>query len=311
MTQASSPADMQKLIVERLTGARGDPSHVVEAARACGERVLASLQDTMADAFSSALGLEMQEVEIARLGDCRPDAGSHAAMTIVAAETSPDAMVIALDATMIAICVSAFFGGDPDDRVLPIRRALTGIEREVAGRVSDMLAEAFNGTGSRAFRIRQPLPRPVTGDEIAKRVIRDGPAALIRYQIVFGESAGVITIAVPQRVLLSLRGEATASAKPAPPGRWRARFSEEVIRSTVSLEATIPLPRMTLADIVCMLPGQVIELPAHAQGATRLAARDKTLFNCEFGKLGQNYTVRLIEAFDAEQDLVDSIVRPD
>jgi len=40
----------------------------------------------------------------------------------------------------------------------------------------------------------------------------------------------------------------------------------------------------------------------------RLSARGQTLFVCEFGKLGQNYTVRIKHPFDAGQDFIDGLM---
>jgi flagellar motor switch protein FliM len=39
-----------------------------------------------------------------------------------------------------------------------------------------------------------------------------------------------------------------------------------------------------------------------------LASRDRTLFLCEFGRLGQNFTVRVIEPFDAKRELVEELL---
>ena len=45
-----------------------------------------------------------------------------------------------------------------------------------------------------------------------------------------------------------------------------------------------------------------------AQSKALLSARQKTLFVCEFGKLGKNYTVRIRHPFDAGQDLMDGLL---
>ncbi len=42
---------------------------------------------------------------------------------------------------------------------------------------------------------------------------------------------------------------------------WSARFSEEVMRSGVRVEATIPLSRMTLGELSGLFVGQVLEMP--------------------------------------------------
>ena len=80
------------------------------------------------------------------------------------------------------------------------------------------------------------------------------------------------------------------------------------MRSTVDLQATMPLARMTLGELAALHEGQVIELDEDAQSQARLSARQKTLFVCEFGKLGQNYTVRIRHPFDAGQELIDGLM---
>jgi flagellar motor switch protein FliM len=80
------------------------------------------------------------------------------------------------------------------------------------------------------------------------------------------------------------------------------------MRSAVTLDATMPLSRLTLGQIAGFAPGQVIELDEGAQVNARLRARDRTLFVCEFGKLGQNYTVRIRHPYDAGQDFIDGLM---
>jgi flagellar motor switch protein FliM len=65
---------------------------------------------------------------------------------------------------------------------------------------------------------------------------------------------------------------------------------------------------MTLGEIAMLQEGQIIELEENAQSQARLSARNMTLFVCEFGKLGQNYTVRIRHPFDAGQDLMDTLL---
>ena len=70
----------------------------------------------------------------------------------------------------------------------------------------------------------------------------------------------------------------------------------------------MPLARMTLGEIAGLHEGQVIEIEEEAQSQARLSARKKTLFVCEFGKLGQNYTVRVRHPFDAGQEFIDGLM---
>ena len=165
--------------------------------------------------------------------------------------------------------------------------------------------EAVNGSGSRAFNLRFPVPRPVSGAEMGKQIVRDGPAVRVDIAVFNGAGSGVVTLLMPQRVLLKHRGDAIASSTNA---EFGAKFSEEVMRSSVKLEATMPLTRLTLGQIASLREGQVIAIDVAAPSSALLSARNNTLFVCEFGKLGQNYTVRVNRPYDATQDLMEGLL---
>jgi len=80
------------------------------------------------------------------------------------------------------------------------------------------------------------------------------------------------------------------------------------MRSAVRLEATVPLGRLTLGDLSQLSVGQVLEMPQAAPTQTTLSAHKKPLFTCEFGKLGQNFTVRITEPFDQGKDFIDGLM---
>lgn len=304
MTKPAPHIETMTPIVERLTGATADPDRVIETARACADRCLAEIGASFEQEFSVPVGAECKSIEIARFVSARPASDGFGAMVIAAADTSPDALLMTLDAGAMAIAVCGMFGADEDIPVTPIDRPLSTIEIDVAARLFELFATAFNGSGSRALGIRFPLPAPIVGEEIDKRVIRDGPAARVVFEIALGESRGEVAVTIPQRVLMENRGSASQSSA----SGWRERFSEEVMRSSVSLQATIPLARLTLAQVASLQVGQLIEMPEQAPTQTRLSAKDQILFLCEFGKLGQNYTVRVAQPFDAQQDFVEGLL---
>jgi len=260
------------------------------------------------DKLAVAATVEVSRVELVRFTEARPAAENHA-MTIGASASSPDALVLTADTEAIALVVSALFGGDPAEPAAPIARALSPLELDVATQVFEQVAQAVNGSGERAFDLKLPMPLAFTGAEMARHMLRDGPAVRITFSIATAASRGTIVLTTPQRVLLKHRGGTGAPAGEAPQAAdWRARFSEEVMRSTVTLEATMPLSRLTLGEIAGFAPGQVLDLDEDAHVHARLAARDRTLFVCEFGKLGQNYTVRIRHPYDAGQDFIDGLV---
>jgi flagellar motor switch protein FliM len=302
-----SPAEMRDLIVERLTGATGDPARVTDAAQALAERCLASVAPAFAEAFPSAVTFECVEVRLSRFAEGRPPERSPWAMTIASSELSPDALLMTMEPDALSLTLAAVFGGDETLPLVPIDRDLSPIEIDLAAQVFDMFARAFNGSGERSLAVRFPLPRPISGADMAKQVIRDGPAVSITFEARLGPNTGRIHVTMPQRVLAQHRGDGAAPSRSGA-AAWRERFNEEVMRSAVQLDATMPLATLTLGQVAALEPGQIIELSGSAPTQTKLHAKDKTLFVCEFGKLGQNYTVRITQPFDAQQEFVDGLM---
>ena len=309
MTSPGSPSQTRALIIERLVGDSGEAAQVIGVGRGMAERSLPLLQKALAGELGAPVRVDLQAVEVSRVPDARARAGENFAMTIVSSPTSADAMTLVVDGPAIAVMVCALFGGDPDQPVSPIERELSQIEVDVATTVFQEVAVALNGSGRRSLELRLPVPKAMSGNEARRRVLRDGAAIRIVYGVSTPTDTGTITVMIPQRILLATRG-ATANTNDGGMTEfdWRARFSEEVMRSTVRLEATMPLARLTLGDLAGFQPGQVIEFEENAQLQAKLSARDRTLFVCEFGKLGQNYTVRVRHPHDAGQDFIDGLV---
>ncbi|MBA1140892.1 FliM/FliN family flagellar motor switch protein [Mesorhizobium neociceri] len=307
MTSPGSPSQARSLIIERLVGDSGEAGHVIGTGRSMGERALPLLQKSLAGELGAQVTVDLRAVEVSRVPDARVHAGESFALTIIPSPTSSDAMTLVIDAPAIAVMVCALFGGDPDQPVAPIERELSQIETDVATTVFQEVAQALNGSGRRSLELRLPVPRALSGNEARRRVLRDGAAVRIVFGISTPTDSGTVTVMIPQRILLATRGIADVHDSEGTTD-WRARFSEEVMRSTVTLEATMPLARLTLGDIAGFEPGQVIEFEETAQSHARLSARDKTLFVCEFGKLGQNYTVRIRHPYDAGQDFIDGLM---
>lgn len=296
-------------VIERLLGDTGEPEHIVRAARALGLRALPAIRDSLNEQVSCPIEIELETVTLARMAEARRADADNDALVVAASATSPDALMLIADAQAIALLVSALFGGDPDMPVAPIRRALTSIELELASVVFEATAKALNGSGVRALSIKFPMPAAVSGQELKKLIIRDGPSVRMTFRLVAPSGEGGFTVMMPQRVLLLHRGDGVAEPDDGvQQERWQARFGEEVMRSAVRLEASLPLARMTLGEISQLFVGQIIEMPENAPTGTTLSAHRKPLFNCEFGKLGHNLTVRVIEPFDHGEEFIHGLM---
>lgn len=304
MTSLASPAETRAYIVERLVGDTGEPDHVIEAARALAERTIAAMVSELKEAVGTVFAIELRSVALTRFATAKPAAPRGHALTVVSSTSSPDAMVMLLDPACMATVISAVFGGDPDLPLAPIERDLSPTEIGVATSVFQAVAEAFNGGGPRSFHLRFPVERAITGAELTKLVIRDGPGVRMEFLITNGAAAGLLVATMPQRVLLKHRGNGRDGEQ----SEWSARFNEEVMRSSVAIEATMPLARLTLGAIAAFKEGDLVELDEGVQEKAKLSSRGQTLFVCEFGRLGQNYTVRVRHPYDAGRDFIDGLM---
>jgi flagellar motor switch protein FliM len=304
-----SEVQTRNSIVERLIGDTGEPDHIIKAARSLAMRALPAIRDSLNEQVSYPIEIELESVALARMAEARRADVPNDALVVAASATSPDALMLIADADAISLLVSALFGGDPDMPVSPIERDLTSIELELASVVFEATAKALNGSGVRALSIKFPMPAAISGVELKKLIVRDGPSVRISFSLIAPSGEGRFTVMMPQRVLLLHRGDGAADVEDTvKDSEWRARFSEEVMRSAVRLEATVPLSRMTLGDLASLEVGQVLEMPEAAPTSTRLSARRKTLFTCEFGKLGQNFTVQILEPYDAGKEFIDGLM---
>lgn len=309
MTGSDATSQGRSSVIERLIGDSGETSLVIGGGRSLAERALPILQKRLVEEVAASLTIELKAVEVDRTGAARAHAGEVFALAVVPSSLSSDALTMVMDGHTVAVVVCAMFGGDPAAAAAPIERELSLVEAEAARLVFEQIAEAMNGSGQRSLDLRLPLTRALSGAEARRRPLRDGAAVRVDFAISTKADTGMVSVMVPQRVLLALRsGGGAEGVDPRAGADWRARFSEEVMRSGVRLEATMPLARLSLAEVASLQAGQVIEIAPAAQARVRLSAKDKTLFVCEFGKLGQNYTVRINRAFDAGQDLVDGLL---
>ncbi|WP_379067013.1 FliM/FliN family flagellar motor switch protein [Mesorhizobium sp. UC22_110] len=307
MSGLATMDDSRALVIERLVGDSGEASHVIGAGRSMGERIVSPLQKRLSGEIGAQVTIDLRAVEVSRTTQARSHAGDNFAMTVAPSTVSSDALTMVMDAQAVAVMVSALFGGDPEAAISPIERDLSPLEAEVATLVFEEIAQALNGSGKRSLDLRFPVPRAMSGQEARRRVLRDGAAVRLVFGLSTPTESGTITVMIPQRVLLVQRNGGTEE-ETSSQTEWHERFSEEVMRSAVTLEATMPLARMTLGDLARLHVGQVLDIEENAQGQAQLSARNKTLFVCEFGKLGQNYTVRIKQPFDAGQDFIDGLM---
>lgn len=290
-------------IVERLVGETGEPGEIVEAARAIVRRVVPALSEAVAQSISPLLCVELESVEVGRIAEARPE-GDGFALAIAASEASPDALILTLDPAACGVLVALLFGADPDAEAPAIARDLSPTEADICSLAFDVVANALSETGERVFAVRLPVPAAICGQDLRKLALRDGPGVRVTLSVGTASAKGRLVLTMPQRLLVRYRA---ADATHLPAATWTERMGEEVRRADVTVRATMPLQRMTLSQLAALQPGQVIDFQEDAASQVRLSARQKTLFVCDFGKLGANYTVRVRHPFENGSALLQAL----
>lgn len=297
--------DTRDGIIERLVGASAEPSRVMATTKAIGQRALSNIAAELSELVPAPFQIELESVDVGRIADMYKVASDCEPMAIAASPISPDALLLSMDEAALSLLVGLIFGAGPEVSPPSIGRAMSSIEKQVCARAFTRIAEAFNGSGQLGLNLRFPLSAPMVGDDRRRRIFRDGPSARLTYKFWTAGGEGRFILAMPQRIVMNRRVGDDAKAAPA---EWQSRLGGEVMRSKVMLEATMSLGQLTLGEISSLQRGQVLELSPAAPGEARLSARDNELFVCEFGKLGQNYTVRIKHAVDPEQELIDGLM---
>lgn len=306
------PAETRAYILERLVGDTAEPDRITAAARKFAQRAIGALAEGINQLLSNPIEVELEAIELGRYGQALSSTSEKNAVAVVQAAISPDALLLDLEPDCVSMLVAACLGADPEFRPIAIDRPLTPIELDVATAVFQEVATTFNGSGSRSLQLRMPVSRAFSGPEIRKHVLRDGPSARLVFTLKASNATGRLAVTMPQRVLLNARDEGKIGNEPVSETNdanvWTERLGEEVRKSSVTLEAAVPLAQMSLGELSMLTVGQILELPAGAQASTRLSSRNTTLFVCEFGKIGQNYSVRIKHPFDESQDFVDRLL---
>lgn len=95
-----------------------------------------------------------------------------------------------------------------------------------------------------------------------------------------------------------------AKGQSAKSSEWSDQLSEQVRRSQVTLNAKIRLQDLTLRTISKLAAGDVIPFYDRGDVRVEVSANSKELYICEFGRSGENYTVRVKDTINSDDDLI-------
>ncbi|MDE1992745.1 MAG: flagellar motor switch protein FliM, partial [Rhizobiaceae bacterium] len=198
-------------------------------------------------------------------------------------------------------------GAMPETIEAPTARPLSMIELDLAVMVFDKIANVLRSAVNAPGGFEPYLEPPHNIENRAKPAADhvDEFAAAISMTITLGKAESQIVVVVPQRVLLRTVVSAPKAKNPTAISEgWTEQLSEQVRRSQVTLEARVRLQTLTLNTISRLAVGDVIPFMDAGDVRVEVSANSRDLYICEFGRSGENYTVRVKDNVNSEDELL-------
>lgn len=298
---------MDPALLAKLTGGLGDKVAIEKLCAAMGHVYAEFLPDVIKSEFDI-------DVTVAYVG-CQ-SGGIHGLVSGLEANValvdgslrnwSPN-FIIGCGAGFILTLMERMLGAIPDMIGEPVLRPLSAMELDLAvmvfDRIGNVLRSAVNAPGGFEPSLEAPhnieQRQPPTEDQ------PDEFAAAIKMAITLGVVTSHFTLIVPQKVLLKTAIAAPKAKNPSNKSNaWTQQITQQVHRSQVTLDARIRLESLTLETISRLAVGDVIPFLDSEDVHVEVSANGKDLYICEFGKSGENYTVRVKDNINSDDELL-------
>jgi flagellar motor switch protein FliM len=311
--QASQPGpSMEKALLARLTGALGDQKTLERLTQDFGSLYQAFLPDVLQSELDLAVEITYEGYKSGLMSELVGGLGDNVALSDASLRNWCPSFVIACGNAFVITMMENLLGATPDTIFQPPMRPLSQIELDLSVVVFDKIAQVLrsgvNATGGFEPSIEPPHnadARLAPEDETS-----DPFAVSIRMGLKLGKVTSDFYLIVPQQYLLK-----TTVTIPKPKGefsrdreQWTESMSDQVRRSRVTLEAKIPLQSLTLAAISKLTAGDVIAFRDSEEIVVDVSANGREMYNCEFGRSGENYTVRVKENVSNENDILKHLL---
>lgn len=218
---------------------------------------------------------------------------------------------IAVPSQVIVAMVECLLGGDPDSLVEPVARLASNIELEMAPMITDKIASVLKSAVNAPGNYEPILSKPYNAKDKPKHPddYVDPFAALARIKVEFGTLTSHFCVIVPHKNLLKTAVQAPRATNAAKASvEWSDLLKEQVKRSDVRVEARIHLTPLRLGAISKLQPGDVIPFLEKGDVTVQVSANGRDLYDCEFGRAGERYTVRVKDTIGGENDLLNDLM---
>jgi flagellar motor switch protein FliM len=207
--------------------------------------------------------------------------------------------------------VEVMLGGDGSQPPYAGKRPFSKIETRVAAtfldRFSRALSAAVAPVAATTFAV-ESAANAIDFDPIGGR---GTPLFAVKLNLEISGRDSEIVMAVPQSAIVAMRKafSRTSSKDPAQPdARWSQQIEREITRANVTLNAVLDERTMRLGEISQLRVGQLLQLKATPRTRVHLECDGERMIVCQFGKSNGNYTLRVDDFVDREQEFMNDIL---
>ncbi len=297
---------MDRTLFAKLTGNLGDQAALARFGAAFAQVYAEFLPDIIKSETGLDITIAYAGCQSGLMNDLIAGLGGNHALVNGSLRNWAPKFILGCGSGFIMTLMEHMLGARPEDMEAAVARPLSIIELDLSvmvfEKIANVLRSAVNASGGFEPYLDPPYNvenRPAAGDD------GNDFAAAIAMTISLGKSLSQIVIIVPQRDLLRTVVSAPRAKNPTAASQaWSDQLSEQVRRSQVTLEARIRLESLTLDTISKLAVGDVIPFMDTGDVRVEVSANSKDLYICEFGRSGENYTVRVKDNVNSDDELL-------
>ncbi|WP_162724274.1 FliM/FliN family flagellar motor switch protein [Agrobacterium tumefaciens] len=297
-------------LLAKLTGGLSDRKTIAKVGSDIGHLYSEFLPDIFHSETGIAIDVEYIGSESGLMTDLIANIGGNFSVADCSLRNWCPNFMMAVGNGFVIALMERMLGAAADTIGEPDERSLSHIELDLAamvlGRIGGVLRSGVNAPGG--FEATIDPPFTANGKSAFEEMIAGLYGVTVRMKIAIGKVSSEFALIVPQRPLLKTsiaapKASAQALKKQA---EWVDLISEQVKRSQVTLEARIKLETLTLRTISRLVAGDVIPFQDMKQDdiGVEVSANGSKLYNCEFGKSGDRYMVRVKNNVSTDDEIL-------
>ncbi|MGV1818413.1 FliM/FliN family flagellar motor switch protein [Agrobacterium sp. CG160-95] len=297
-------------LLAKLTGGLSDRKTIAKVGSDIGHLYSEFLPDIFHSETGIAIDVEYIGSESGLMTDLIANIGGNFSVADCSLRNWCPNFMMAVGNGFVIALMERMLGAAADTIGEPDERNLSHIELDLAamvlGRIGGVLRSGVNAPGG--FEATIDPPFTANGKSAFEEMIAGLYGVTVRMKIAIGKVSSEFALIVPQRPLLKTsiaapKASAQALKKQA---EWVDLISEQVKRSQVTLEARIKLETLTLRTISRLVAGDVIPFQDLKQDdiGVEVSANGSKLYNCEFGKSGDRYMVRVKNNVSTDDEIL-------